>query len=94
MSGEVWAKGPDKNGVVEVHIPPWIFRFARDLDGKLILLSSCRTDKDRAYTDGDITPPSWLVNRAISLARIRFSTFGFKRSSKKGDNGEQLPLPF
>ena len=94
MNSEVWATGPDENGVVEVHIPPWIFRFAQDSKGKLKLLSSWRTDKDRAYTDSDITPPSWLVNRAISLARIRFSTFGFKKPSKKRDNGEQLRLPF
>ena len=95
MSGEVWAKGPDKEGLVEVHIPPWIFRFAQDPKGNLKLLSSWRTDKDRAYKEDDITPPSWLVNRAISLARIRFSTFGAKKRSFdiEGDDGEQLPLP-
>ena len=94
MNGEVWATGPDENGVVEVHIPPWIFRFSRSYDGKPILLSSFRTDKDRAYNEKDITPPPWLVKRATDLARIRFSTFGFKKPSKRENDGEQLPLPF
>jgi len=95
VNGEIMMRGPDEKGIVEVHIPPWILRFSwPEKEKSPMLVSSWRTDKDRSYQEDDITPPPWLVKRATDLARIRFSTFGPRKSSFGGDAGEQLRLPF
>lgn len=83
---EIRVCGPDENNIIEVEIPPYIWRFKvqQDVEGKIsVSMIGWKTSMEKA-----VEPSEILKRNAKNIALIRAYVF-WKRK-----RAIQLPLPF